>query len=111
MPALEIMHSSAELALFRNLRKYTSVQAASINTYRRLFDVALPWKAWVEDTLGELLEVPTARTLEILQSHQLHGDQTHKYTFDKKEISIGRAPDNDISLPLRSISRKHARIA
>src|SRR5215469_14372699 len=110
MPALEMMHPSAELALFRNLRKYTALEAASNNAYRGLFEVASSWKPWVEDTLRDLLEVPTGRSLEILQSHQLHNEQTHKYTFDKNDISIGRAPDNDISLPLRSISRKHARI-
>src|SRR5215469_7822610 len=110
MLALEVMHSSAELALFRNLRKYTASEAASNNAYRGLFEVASSWKTWVEETLRELLEVHTGRTLEILQSHQLHSEQTHKYTFDKKEIFIGRAPDNDISLPLRSISRKHAHI-
>jgi len=110
MQALEITHPSAELALFQNLRKYTASEVASINAYRRLFEATSSWKTWVEDTLQELLEAPTGRTLEILQSHQLHGEQTHKYTFDKKEIFVGRAPDNDISLPLRSISRKHARI-
>jgi type III secretion system YscQ/HrcQ family protein len=110
MPALEIMHQPVEPVLFRNLRKYTASEAASINAYSRLFEAASSWKVWVEDILRELLEAPTGRTLEILQSHQLHGEQTHKYTFDRKEIFIGRAPDNDISLPLRSISRKHARI-
>jgi type III secretion system YscQ/HrcQ family protein len=110
MPALEIPHPSVEPALFRNLRKYTASEAVSINAYRRLFEAASSWKVWVEDVLRELLEAPIGRTLEILQSHQLHGEQTHKYAFDKKEIFIGRAPDNDISLPLRSISRKHARI-
>lgn len=110
MPALEMTHATASPALFRNLRKYTASEVASINTYRRLFQAASSWKDWVEDTLQELLEAPQGRTLEILQSHQLHSDQTHKYAFNKKEISIGRAPDNDISLPLRSISRKHALI-
>jgi type III secretion system YscQ/HrcQ family protein len=111
MPVPEPMHKNAKLALFRNLRKYTSSQVASINAYSRLFESASSWKIWVEDTLRELLEVPSGRRLEITQSSELHGEQTEeKYTFEQKEISIGRATDNDIPLPQRSISRKHGRI-
>ncbi len=107
----EPMHRVAgRPALFRNLQKYTSSQAASINAYVRLFDSTSPWKTWVEDTLRELLEVPSGRRLEITQSSELHDEQTQKYTFEQKEISIGRASDNDIPLSLRSISRSHARI-
>jgi type III secretion system YscQ/HrcQ family protein len=110
MPVLEQRHKTAELALFRNLRKYTSSQVASINAYGRLFESAPSWKPWVEDTLRELLEVPSGRRLEITQSGVLHGEQTQKYAFDQKEIFIGRTTDNDIPLPLRSTSRRHARI-
>lgn len=110
MPVSEQMRRTAELALFRNLRKYTSSQVASINAYRRLFESASYWKTWVEDTFRELLEVPSGRRLEITQSSQIHGEQTQKYTFEQREISIGRASDNDIPLRLRSISRRHARI-
>jgi|GEM_PF-2067408 type III secretion system YscQ/HrcQ family protein len=106
----EVMHKAAEPALFRNLRKYTASQAALINAYSRLFESTSSWKTWVEDTLRELLEVPSGRKLEISRSNELHGEQTQKYTFEQKEISIGRASDNDIPLPLRSISRKHAHI-
>jgi type III secretion system YscQ/HrcQ family protein len=106
----EQLRNTAELALFRNLRKYTSSQVVSINAYTRLFEGASYWKSWVEDTLRELLEVPSGRRLEIAQSNELHGEQTQKYTFEQKEISIGRATNNDIPLPLRSISRRHARI-
>jgi type III secretion system YscQ/HrcQ family protein len=106
----ELMHRTGDLALFRKLRKYTSSEVASINAYNRLFESASSWKIWVEDTLRELLEVPTGRRLEISQSSELHSEQNKKYTFEQKEISIGRATDNDIPLPLRSISRKHARI-
>jgi type III secretion system YscQ/HrcQ family protein len=110
MQALDIMHPPIRLALFQNLRKYTAGEVVSINAHSKLFQAASSWKTWVEDSLQDLLETPTGRALEILQSHQLHREQTHKYTFDKREISIGRSPDNDISLPLRSISRRHARI-
>ena len=110
MPVSEQMHRTAKLALLRNLRKYTSSQVASINAYGRLFESASSWKTWVEDTLQELLEVPSGRKLEITQSSQLHGEQIQKYVFEQREISIGRASDNDIPLRLRSISRRHARI-
>jgi type III secretion system YscQ/HrcQ family protein len=105
MPMPEAM---LKLPVFRNLRKYTSSQVASINAYRRLFENASSWKTWVEDTLRELLEVPSGLRLEVTRSSELHGEQTQKYTFEQKEIFIGRASENDISLPLRSISRKHA---
>jgi type III secretion system YscQ/HrcQ family protein len=106
----EQLRNTAELALFRNLRKYTSSQVASINAYSRLFEGASSWKSWVEDTLRELLEVPSGRRLELTQSNELHDEQTQKYTFEQKEVSIGRATTNDIPLALRSISRRHARI-
>jgi type III secretion system YscQ/HrcQ family protein len=110
MQASERIRKGEALALFRNLRRYSSSEAASINAYVRLFESVSPWKAWVEDTLRELLEVPSGRKLEITQSSELHSEQTQKYTFEKKEISIGRSNENDIALPMRSISRQHARI-
>jgi type III secretion protein Q len=106
----EQLRNTAELALFRNLRKYTSSQVASINAYTRLFVGASSWKSWVEDTLRELLEVPSGRRLELAQSNELHDEQTQEYTFAQKEVSMGRATNNDIPLPLRSVSRRHARI-
>src|ERR1700751_2205334 len=110
MSVVEAMHKAAKPALFQSLRKYTASQAASINAYSRLFESTSSWKTWVEDTLRELLEVPSSRKLEISRSNELHGEQTQKYTFEQKEVSIGRASDNDIPLPLRSISRRHAHI-
>lgn len=107
---LEQLRNTAELALFRNLRKYTSSEVASINAYTKLFEGASSWKSWVEDTLRELLEVPSGRRLDLAQSNELHNEQTQRYTFEQKEITIGRATNNDIPLPLRSISRRHARI-
>jgi len=110
MQAPELIRKGESLALFRNLRRYTSSEAASVNAYVRLFENVSPWKTWIEDTLRDLLEVPSGRKLEITQSSELHSEQTQKYTFEKKEISIGRSSENDISLPMRSISRQHARI-
>ncbi|WP_035351873.1 type III secretion system cytoplasmic ring protein SctQ [Edaphobacter aggregans] len=110
MPVLEPKHQYTGLKVFRNLPKYTPSQVASINFSRSLFGNAFSWKTWVEDALRELLEVPSGRRLEITQSSEFHGEQTQRYVFEQKDISIGRATDNDIALPQRSISRKHARI-
>jgi len=110
MRALELKHDHATLALFQNRRKYTSSEVASINAYARLFESTSTWKLWVEDTLRDLLEVPSGRRLEITQSSELHSEQTLKYTFEQKEVLIGRSSESDISLPVQSISRQHARI-
>jgi type III secretion system YscQ/HrcQ family protein len=110
MPATKQVPKTKKLALFRGLKKYTSSQVASMNAYGRLFEKTSSWKTWIEDTLQELLEVPSGLKLDITQSSELHGEQTQRYTFEQREISIGRAADNDIALPLNSISRKHAHI-
>jgi type III secretion system YscQ/HrcQ family protein len=102
--------TTAAPRLLRSVRKYTASEAAAINAYSRLFERASSWEKWIEDTLQDLLEVPNGLKLQISQSNELHGEQTREFVFDQKKISIGRADDNDISLPLNSISRRHAHI-
>lgn len=109
MPVLERINN-VERATFQKLRKYTFSQVALINAYARLFESAASWDRWIEETLQEVLEVPCGLRLEITQASELHGEQPQTYTFEKREIFIGRTNDNDIALPLRSISRRHARI-
>ncbi len=100
----------AEVAIFQDLPKYSRSQVALLNVHCSLFGRVSLWKTWVEDALRELLEVPSGRRLDITQSSEFQGEQVQKYMFEQKELSIGRAADTDISLPQRSISRRHARI-
>jgi type III secretion system YscQ/HrcQ family protein len=101
---------AVKLILGPNLKKYTSSEVASTNAYTKLLENASSWRGWIEDTLEELLEVPSGRRLEITQASEIRGEQIQKFTFEQKEISIGRAPENDIPLSQRSVSRRHARI-
>jgi type III secretion system YscQ/HrcQ family protein len=110
MQVLERKNKPAVPTPLRGLRKYTASQAAAINAYSRLFERASSWEKWIEDTLQNLLEVPSGLKLQISQSNELHGEQTREFVFEQKEISIGRAAENDIALSLNSISRRHAHI-
>ncbi|WP_184084505.1 FHA domain-containing protein [Silvibacterium bohemicum] len=60
--------------------------------------------------MRELLPTPTGHELQIILTNELHIDETQTLVFTQKEVSIGRSSTSDISLPLQSISRQHARI-
>ncbi|HEX4167441.1 MAG TPA: type III secretion system cytoplasmic ring protein SctQ [Bryobacteraceae bacterium] len=110
MPVLEQPKASNDVALFRNLRTYSATGVAALNACRRLFAEAKSWETWIREVFAELLEVPAGLRLEISQSNEVGGEQTQKYVFEQNEILIGRIPENDISLSLSAISRRHARI-
>ena len=37
--------------------------------------------------------------------------QTRRLSFDSHDITVGRSEDNDLCLPLGSVSKRHTRIA
>lgn len=41
---------------------------------------------------------------------RLPGSADHAVHFDGAELTVGRSPDNDVCLPDRGVSRRHARI-
>ena len=110
MLEIEQVARGMELGYLRNLRRYTRSEVEAVNAGARLFADLPSWRTCVEETFRELLEVPQGMRLSIAQSSQVHDEEMHTYEFEQKAITIGRATENDISLPLRSISRQHARI-
>lgn len=106
----EPMPRSARPWLPGRLRRYSAAEVEANNAYRRVFLDMPSWSSWIEDTLRELLEVPDGSELHVTLRNELEGDQESALVFTQREISIGRAPENDISLPLQSVSRHHARI-
>lgn len=92
------------------LRRYTAGEVAVNNKYRQLFSGLPSWSSWVEDVLQDLLQVPGGSQVAVTVINELDGEDNRNLVFTQKEVSIGRGPDNDISLHLQSISRKHARM-
>lgn len=97
-------------AFLSRLRSYSAPEVAANNKYRQLFSGIPSWSSWVEEVLEELLQVPGGSELAVTLANDLDSENTRSFVFTQKEVSIGRGTDNDISLHLQSISRRHARI-
>jgi type III secretion system YscQ/HrcQ family protein len=110
MPVAEQPNASKGPAIFRKLAKYSSSQVAAINAYSCLFRGASRWRQWIEEVFQELLQVPAGLRLTITQSNEIGGEEKQTYVFEQQEVFIGRIAENDISLPMNAISRRHARM-
>lgn len=96
--------------LLQDARRYTRSEVEAANVGAALLEHRSSWKKWIEKTLLELLEVSRGSSLSIVRSSEIQNEQKQTYSFSQNIITIGRAAENDVSLPLRSISRKHAQI-
>jgi type III secretion system YscQ/HrcQ family protein len=94
----------------RRLKKYSASEVLINNAYRRAFLDLSSWSSWIEEALRELLQVPGGSEVHVTLRNELDSEQAQTLVFAQREISVGRAAENDISLPLQSISRHHARI-
>jgi type III secretion system YscQ/HrcQ family protein len=110
MLKLKTMPHSRKPTFLQRLKKYSTSDVLANNTYRQVFLDTPSWSSWIEDTFKELLQVPSGNELHVTLHNELDSEQTQTLIFMQREISIGRAAENDISLPLQSISRHHARI-
>jgi type III secretion system YscQ/HrcQ family protein len=110
MPRHKSKRQSGKLKLFAELKTYSAMQVRENNLYRKLFKALPDCAPWAEEVLRELLPAPTGHELQITLTNELHSEETQTLVFTQKEVSIGRASTSDISLPLQSISRQHARI-
>lgn len=96
--------------LLSKLRRYAASEVAVNNKYRQLLSGVPCWSRWIEDVFEDLLQVPSGSELAVTVVNELDSEDSRNFVFTQKEISIGRGPENDISLHLQSISRNHARI-
>jgi type III secretion system YscQ/HrcQ family protein len=110
MLKLKAMPRSRKPDFLRRLKKYSASEVVANNAYRQVFLDMPSWSSWVEDAFKELLQVPCGSELHVALHNELDKEQTQTFVFMQREISIGRAAENDIALPLQSISRHHARI-
>jgi type III secretion system YscQ/HrcQ family protein len=110
MPVSERPRGQAKFLLSRYLKKYTASEVASVNAHAKLLKGDSPWRSWAEGALTGLLEVPAGRRLKVTRSSEMHDEEVQSFTFEQRqEVTIGRAPESDIVLTQRSISRTHAR--
>jgi type III secretion system YscQ/HrcQ family protein len=103
--------SSVDTAFeFKDLDCYSRADLMLLNAFSRLCPDTPAWEAWLKDGLSNLLEVKTGTAIGLLQKNDLEQREASRYRFDKEQISIGRSPDNDVTLELRTIGKQHAHI-
>ena len=110
MPRRQQMNCSGEASIFHKVRHYSRCDVETVNVGAYLLEKRSSWKKWIEETLCDLLEVSQGLHLSLVCSSELQSGEDKTYSFRQNTITIGRASENDISLPLRSVSRQHAQI-
>ncbi len=95
---------------FEGLPRYSRPEAALCNWLARAFPAAPEWRTWIAEAFGAFLERPAGVEIELEERTATGGPAARTRKLAKDEISIGREPQCDICLPLRSVGRRHARI-
>lgn len=98
------------LAVFDGLKFYSRADVKLLNLFADLFLTGAEWSYWIQEGLGDLLEVAGERVVMLEQTCQLEPGEAQKLSFQKDEIGIGRGSDNDIVIPPAGVGRHHARI-
>lgn len=71
------------------------------------------WSAWLGEVLGRLFERPDGVELKLTQTHMVETESAEQTLAfgSKNEIFLGRGSENDVVMPAKAISNRHARIA
>jgi type III secretion system YscQ/HrcQ family protein len=104
------LETGASASLFGPLRSYSRAEVDLLNWSQRAFSRHSDWKSWFEEGFAALLEVPRGTRIHLRQTNEVDQNETKEYSFDRKEIHIGRDPEADLVLGLRLVSKQHARI-
>jgi len=99
-----------EITLFDRLKTYSRAEVELLNWFHRSFPSTADWQAWVQEGLGNSLQVPAGTSIHVKQTKQVEGEVLQNYHFEQDRVGIGREPDNDIVLNQVTIGRHHARI-
>ena len=92
------------------LRYYTRQEAELLNWFARFFPGFADWDRWASEILGTLLERPAGLEVHLKQTHCVEQQDPKVYAVEKNETVLGRAPENDVVLAAKSVSKQHARI-
>src|ERR1700730_13642213 len=97
---------------FENLPSLTHNEVILWNWYTRIGPSGMEWRSWLAEIFGHLLERPAGQELQLVQSHLVDAEFGEKVLGfgSKPELFIGRAADNDVVLPAKSIANRHARV-
>jgi len=96
---------------FEGLSSYTREEVTIWNWCRRFLRGAPEWQSWIQESWGGLLDVPAGVEICLTQKHSVDAQEPgRKHTFKQREISIGRQPDNDLTVPTQSAGNRHARV-
>jgi flagellar motor switch/type III secretory pathway protein FliN len=97
---------------FEDLASFTKEEARLWNWFCRVGPAREEWSLWVADILGHLVQYPDGIQLRLIQSHTLDANFGEKnLSFGaKSELLIGRDAENDVVLPAKAISKRHARV-
>ena len=107
-----VLQSRPVLYRFPNLESFTHEEATLWNWMCCIGPAQEEWSSWIADILGHLVEHPDGIQLRLVQSHSLEADsgETNLTFGSKHEVLIGRDAENDIVLPAKAISKRHARL-
>jgi type III secretion system YscQ/HrcQ family protein len=105
-----VEETARSLSIFDGLASFSRAQVEFLNSYQRIFGGRNDCQDWISEALGELLESFQGARVHISQLNQVEPEQEQSYLFEKREILIGRAEDNDIVLTRSAVSRRHARM-
>jgi type III secretion system YscQ/HrcQ family protein len=98
---------------FEGIPSWTREHVRIWNWYCRALPENPQWSAWLGEILGRLLERPDGVELKLTQTHMVEtGAAEQTLTFgSKNEIALGRGSENDVVMPAKAISNRHAKIA
>src|SRR5438552_4433158 len=107
-----MVHSRKRASPFtlEGLRYYTRQEAELLNWFARFFPGFADWDRWASEILGTLLERPAGLEVHLKQTHCVEQQDPKVYAVEKNETVLGRAPENDVVLAAKSVSKQHARI-
>jgi type III secretion system YscQ/HrcQ family protein len=97
---------------FEGIPAWTKNHVRVWNWYCRSIDGQPEWSAWLGEILGRLFERPDGVELKLTQTHMVETETAEQMLAfgSKNEISLGRGTENDVVMPAKAISSRHAKI-
>jgi len=111
--AQSALHARTVPYRFEGISSWTREHVRIWNWYCRALPGNPQWSAWLGEILGRLLERPDGVELKLTQTHMVETEAAEQtLTFgSKNEITLGRGSENDVVMPAKAISNRHAKIA
>jgi flagellar motor switch/type III secretory pathway protein FliN/pSer/pThr/pTyr-binding forkhead associated (FHA) protein len=97
---------------FEDLERYTAEEIELRNWWCAVFASSADWRKVAAEALANVIPEPARESAALIQTNSLEPDQpAQTVALDRDPIGIGRATDNDIVLPAKTITKYHARLS